>query len=129
MKVNAFREQGIAVANLADPMLDVFEHQVLKSVGTRLYGSKASILGVRTQIAMGENVMPVGIVILASERAHAIGLDALGRVAALEFDQDFQMPELECFVPSSMPKHPRSYERMYADGGTHWPDRWISDLL
>jgi hypothetical protein len=69
--------------------------------------------------------MAAGMIVLTGDRSAALGIYALNRMATLEFDHSFEMPKQERFIPSSMPRHPRSHDRMYLDGGTHWPDRWM----
>lgn len=55
----------------------------------------------------------------------ALGWFAMNRIKTLEFDQDFEMPVTRRFLPSTLPRFPRSHDKMYADGGTHFPDRWV----
>lgn len=42
----------------------------------------------------------------------------------LEVPIGYELPEAK-FLPSTMPRYPRAHDRFYADGGSHWPDRWV----
>jgi len=53
--------------------------------------------------------------------------DAITRRNGLEVPFNFEVPQCT-ELPDTMPRFPRSHDRYYTDGGTHWPNRQLVEL-
>jgi hypothetical protein len=94
---------------------------------TSIFGS----VPVQSRLRLGERQAGAEMIycyLKMPDRVSALTACVLDQSKTLEFGGDFTFPHSVQFLPDTKPKFPRSHDRYYAEGGTHWPDRWVLEV-